>query len=125
MMVTGFETIKHELTEAEIEIVPFLISGFKKHGPLNKIKAPEIVGRMNDFFFKNDIKYRMTDVKLRRFVNYIRSNSLLPLIATGEGYFVCDDRDILLDQIKSLNERAASIRGCAAGLENFLKPHFK
>ena len=124
-MVTGFETIKHELTDAELLIVPRLIEGFRTHGPMNKIKAPEIVGRMNDYFFKKDIKYKMTDVKLRRFVNYIRSKSLLPLIATSEGYFVCDDPDILKDQIKSLYERAASIRGCAEGLENFLKPHFR
>jgi hypothetical protein len=62
----------------------------------------------------------MTGVRLRKMVNYIRSNSLIPLIATSHGYFTSDCKQTIQEQIKSLQERANSIERCAQGLKKFL-----
>jgi hypothetical protein len=53
-------------------------------------------------------------------VNYIRTNGIIPLIATSNGYFTSDCKETIQEQIKSLQERANSIERCAAGLRKFL-----
>jgi len=75
---------------------------------------------MNQFLSDRDYKIRLTGPRLRKLVNYIRSNSLLPLIATSQGYFTTDCKQTIQEQIKSLQERASSIDRCARGLNNFL-----
>jgi len=119
-MITNFETITHELIDKEKEILPFLIKGFKTHTQTNPIKAPVIVNQMNKFLLANGYEIKLTEPRLRKMVNYIRVNSLLPLIATSDGYFITNEKEILLSQIKSLNERASSIKDCANGLLKFL-----
>lgn len=119
-MVTNFEAITPNITDRELEIIPFLINGFRTHGKNNPIKAPEIVRQMNTFLPTKGYKIKMTEPRLRRCANYIRSNSMLPLIATSEGYFVSEDRTEIERQIKSLYERASAIKSCADGLKAFL-----
>ena len=63
----------------------------------------------------------MTGARLRKIVNYIRTNALQPLMATSKGYFVSNDVNVIMDQIQSLNQRAKSIRDCAHGLELLIK----
>jgi hypothetical protein len=85
-MIDNFETITHELNEDELYLIPYLISGFEKRTVNNPIKAPDIVKAMNDHFkAKGLIKSKFSDVRLRKCVNYIRVNSLIPLIATSKG----------------------------------------
>lgn len=119
-MITNFEEHTSDLSETELEMLPFLIQGFKKHDESDPIKAPVIVKLINQFFAKNKSPFKMTEVKLRKFVNHIRSNSLLPLIATSDGYFVTGNKEIIKSQIISLKQRAFSINTCAGGLETFL-----
>jgi len=52
-------------------------------------------------------------------VNFIRVNSLIPLIATSEGYFVSYDKEEIMKEIKSMDERASAIIGAANGLRIF------
>ena len=75
---------------------------------------------MNVFLENNGYKIRLTQPRLRKLVNYIRSNSLIPLIATSNGYFTTDCKQTIQEQIKSLQERANSIERCAQGLKKFL-----
>ena len=75
---------------------------------------------MNVFLENNGYKIRLTQPRLRKLVNYIRSNSLIPLIATSQGYFTTDCKQTIQEQIKSLQERANSIERCAQGLKKFL-----
>ena len=75
---------------------------------------------MNVFLENNGYKIRLTQPRLRKLVNYIRSNSLIPLIATSQGYFTTDCKQTILEQIISLQERANSIERCAQGLKKFL-----
>ena len=119
-MLTNFENYTHELTDQEMEILPIVIHGFRAYKKNNPIKAQLIVTRMNNYLQENGYKIRLTQPRLRKLVNYIRSNSLIPLIATSQGYFTTDCKETIINQIQSLNERANSIDRCARGLNNFL-----
>ena len=120
-MITNFEEYTHELSAEEMEILQLVIHGFRSYKKTNPIKAELIVKRMNVFLENNGYKIRLTQPRLRKLVNYIRSNSLLPLIATSNGYFTTDCKQTIQEQIKSLQERANSIERCAQGLKRFLK----
>lgn len=115
-MIKNFEEYTYELTNNEKKILPLIIQGFKNYSIKNPIKEPLIVSRFN---IRNS-NLKLTAVRLRKLVNYIRVNSLLPLIATSKGYFVCYDKTIINTQIQSLRQRANSIDNCANGLEKLL-----
>ena len=119
-MITTFETYTAELTSEEMEILPLIIHGFRAYKKNNPIKAELIVKRMNEYLQNNGYKIRFTQPRLRKLVNYIRSNGLIPLIATSQGYFTSDCKETIAEQIKSLYERANSIERCANGLKRFL-----
>jgi hypothetical protein len=119
-MITGFEELTSELTAEEMEILNIVIHGFRQYKKTNPIKSELIVTRMNQYLQLHGYKIKMTGVRLRKMVNYIRSNSLIPLIATSHGYFTSDCKQTILEQITSLQERANSIERCAQGLKKFL-----
>lgn len=114
-MITNFEEITYELTDEELQIVNLLIRGFKNHTSNNPIKAPEIVSAIN-------VKYnlKLSEPRLRKLCNHIRTNGLLPLIATSRGYYCSYDKDEIQQQIQSLRERADAIYQSANGLTKFL-----
>ncbi len=118
-MVTNFDDFTKELNAKELAIVPAIIKGFSKYTKENPIKAPQIVSRYNFNVKKGNIK--LTQPRLRKICNYIRSYGMLPLIATSKGYYVSFDKEDIKLQITSLNERANSIENCAKGLAEFLK----
>jgi hypothetical protein len=115
-MVTNFENITTELTDYEMSIVPAIISGFKRYSKENPIKSADIVERFNNY---NGSKI-LNDARLRKIVNFIRANGLLPLIATSSGYYVSTDKEEIEKQIKSLIQRSNAILNCANGLKKFL-----
>jgi hypothetical protein len=119
-MITNFEEHTYELSSEEMEILQLVIHGFRAYKKTNPIKAELIVKRMNIFLENNGYKIRLTQPRLRKLVNYIRSNSLIPLIATSHGYFTTDCKLTIQQQIISLQERANSIERCAQGLKKFL-----
>ena len=121
-MITNFESITYELTEDEKTLLPILIAGFKTHSKDTPIKAPEIVSKVNQYFADRNVKARLSEPRLRKMCNFIRANSLLPLIATSHGYYISHDPQDIRLQVLSLRERAASINNCADGLEVFI-PH--
>lgn len=124
-MITNFETETYELTPQELELIPILIQGFSKHGKDNPILSRDIVSSMQSFLDKRGINTKFTDARLRKCVNYIRSNAMLPLIATSNGYYISADVKELSNQIKSLRERAYSIQRCADGLYQIYKTKWK
>lgn len=119
-MLKNFEAETAELSETELSLLPFLIKGFKSHNETKPIKAPVIVKELNKFFINERIDQKMTQVKLRKFVNYIRTRSLLPLIADTSGYYCSGDPKVIQSQITSLQQRANSIHACAVGLQKFI-----
>jgi len=118
-MVTNFEQITEELTRKELDIIPILVSGFKRYTKENPIKSDTLVNNLNEYFEKNNIHNKITGARLRKCCNYIRTNGLLPLIATSNGYYVSSDKNEIQKQIQSLIERANSIMNCARGLNKF------
>lgn len=119
-MIENFESITDELTSDEMDILPILkrvISDYTEHEP---IKSWELVNVVNTICVINGLKPKMSEVRLRKMTNYLRSNAVIPLIATSKGYFVSYDTAWIRSQIRSLRQRAHSIDVCADGLERFI-----
>lgn len=119
-MITNFEDFTGELSQDEMRLLPAVVHSFRKYKKDNPIKADLIIEGINDYLTKRELKIKMTGPRLRKMVNYIRSNSILPLIATSKGYFTDSCKLTIEDQIKSLEERARSIQSCADGLRKFI-----
>jgi hypothetical protein len=120
MSVTNFEEFTHELTSEEMEILPIVVHGFRNYKKENPIKSELIVTRMNEYLNTKGYKTKMNGPRLRKIVNYIRTNGIIPLIANSNGYFTTDCKKTIEEQINSLNQRANSIKNCAIGLQKFL-----
>ena len=114
-MITNFEEYTKELTVEEMKLLPLLMSGFKKRTKENPVKAPEIIAGIN----KTGVA-KITEPRLRKLCNFIRSKSILPLIATSNGYYISYDPDEVSRQIQSLEERASAIMESTKGLKKFL-----
>jgi hypothetical protein len=115
-MITNFDKHTEELDAHDLAIIPIVIKAFSKYTKDKPIKAPEIVATFNLNREKINYPRKLSEPKLRKMCNYIRSNGLLPLIATSQGYYVSYDQKEVNDMIKSLRERAASINRSADGL---------
>ena len=115
-MITNFESITADLNKDEMLQLSTVVETLKN------IRIPTKASVIVDFLrvpmWLNGVKF--TDVKLRKYANYIRSNGLLPLIATSDGYFVTSDTEKIEKQIKSLEQRANSIMKCADGMRKFI-----
>lgn len=129
-MVTNFEEITKPLTADEQRLLPYLINGLANHKESDPIKEPEIVESMNVFMIgrpefqkpgsPGKLSCKMTGARLRKMVNHIRCNGLLPVIATPKGYYVSHNPEVIQKQIQSMRDRANGILAAAAGLETLL-----
>jgi len=84
------------------------------------MKTPELLKFVNYYGSANNL-LKIRGPRLRKLINHIRSNGLLPIIGTQHGYFVSYDVQDISDQIKGLTERANSILDCCYGLNKILK----
>ena len=110
-MITNFETITSHLNANDLKFVPIIIAGMKAHkGKDNAITGAQIVNKVSG----------LTEPRLRKIVNYIRQNGMLPIIATSNGYFMADCEDDILDQIRSLQDRIDAITAARDGLAKFV-----
>ena len=119
-MITGFEELTSEITVEEKHLMPLLQAEILCHSVTNPIKSPEILRRLNEYMNENNYNLVLTGPRLRKLINYARSNSLLPIIATSKGYYCSYERIEIKTQIESLEERSHSIQRCADGLKKFL-----
>jgi len=113
-MITNFERITTDITEDERRFIPVFINYLKQQ--TKPVKAPEIVWDL-----KRSAPFQLTEVRIRKMANKIRTNGVAPLMATSKGYYISYSPDEIERQIQSLYERAASIRGCADGMRRFLE----
>ena len=119
-MITNFEEETSPLTDSEKDMLPILMELLRDV----KKESPILSRWLCDKFNKAiDVKCckPINDVRLRKLTNHIRSNGLLPIIATSRGYYCSYNKSDIRLQIKSLNERADAIMNSAVGLEQFLK----
>jgi hypothetical protein len=118
-MIKNFEKITKEMTEDEKKLVPLIIRGLSTRTKENPIKGAEIVSAINSQKDKYGIKL-FSEPRLRKIVNFIRTESILPLMGTSNGYYCTKDRDELESQIESLTQRAEAIISSANGLKKFI-----
>jgi hypothetical protein len=110
-MITNFETITRELDANEARLLPIVIAGMKAHrGKDNAITGTEICRKVDG----------LTEPRLRKIVNHIRQNAILPVIATSKGYFTADCVEDVLSQIQSLQDRIDAIKAAQDGLRKFV-----
>ena len=118
-MITNFEEITANLTPEEKELTVAIMQILMKLKKNKPMKSVEIVELINRKFYKNsDVKF--TGVKLRKFCNYIRRKSLLPIIATSNGYYISYDKNEIALQIESLEQRSEAILNSVNGLKFYL-----
>lgn len=116
-MLTGFEDITYELTDTEKELVPIFLKGFQKHiGKRNAITNNEIIKRLS-------IKYKnITEARVRKIINYIRNEGLLPgLAAFSGGYYITNDANDIRRYIQSLAGRENAIHKVKNSMIRYLK----
>lgn len=119
-MITNFEHLTAEMSDDEKKLVPILINGFYTKRKNNPVKANVIVNAINARKNEYNLKNKFTEVRLRKICNFIRSEGILPLIATSSGYYLSYDAAEIQAQIDSLYERADAIKNSADGLKVFL-----
>lgn len=119
-MLNNFEEITAELNDDEMGMLPIIVEAFKQYTKEKPIKTPLIISSFNSNREKFKIKAKLTGPRLRKICNHIRTNGIIPLIGTSEGYYVSYDTEVVLSQIQSLKQRANSINRCAEGLYKFL-----
>ena len=118
-MITNFEEITKEMTEDEKKLVPLIIKGLSTKSKDNPIKGADIVNAINENKIRYGIKL-FSEPRLRKIINFIRSEGILPVMGTSNGYYVTNDRADLESQIESLTQRAEAIMTSANGLKKFL-----
>lgn len=105
-MLKNFEKITVELTPIELEYVEFLGQWFmNNHGKKNTVKNADIAKLINRMFEKT-----ITEPRVRKVVQFLRTNGLPNLIATSNGYFYSEDTKEIESWIVSLKQREAAIR---------------
>jgi len=109
-----------KLTKEEQNIIlPMIMRVLRtKSTKNNPLYGARIVDFINLKREELDIKGTMTETKLRKCINYIRTNGLLPVIADDNGYYVSNDPAIIRDMAQSLKRRVAAINAAASGLED-------
>ena len=115
-MIENFEKITKRLTNREVSQIPKvvkLLKCIKKKSPMKEQELLELInGRINDF--------NINGVKLRQIINYIRSNSLLSVIATSKGYYSSSDVVEIEKQILSLQNRIDRLECAKKGMQEIL-----
>jgi hypothetical protein len=118
-MIINFEEITKELTEDEKKLVPIIIKGLNTKTKENPIKGADIVNAINENKDRYGIKL-FSEPRLRKIINFIRSEGILPVMGTSNGYYCTKDRAELQSQIESLIQRAEAIMTSANGLKKFI-----
>ena len=106
---------KENLTQFEMSVVEPLIELLKTKR--NPVKGDVLCAQFN---FKNNFPRELDCITLRRVINHIRCESIAPICAHSNGYFITENQEQIEEQIKSLEERAFAILAASNGLKNFI-----
>ena len=118
-MITNFENITFELTADEKKLMPVIIKGLSTKTKDNPIKGADIVNAINENKDRYGIRV-FNEPRLRKIINFIRSEGILPVMGTLNGYYCTKDQAELESQIESLTQRAEAIMTSANGLKKFI-----
>lgn len=122
MSIVTFEQYTEDLSERELECFPDVKEAIVQalSGSKEPLKQNDLLLIVNHHLYHNFCPIMLTGERLRKYVNYIRGNALLPLVATSKGYSLTQDEATIHIQIKSLKQRANAILYAANGLEQYL-----
>lgn len=117
-MLTLFEDITYELTEAEQKLLPLLVQGFQARvGPEKAISNKQV---RKSLLEKRNIN--VADARIRKLINHIRILNLVPgLIATSKGYYISRDPSEVARYIESLRQRSNEIKRVAQAMVQYLE----
>lgn len=116
-MIKNFEDITHELTPEEYDLAVRLAPFLEKRTKENPILAKQIIDGVNE---KWNPKPKLTDVRLRKIINYYRVQAILPVISTSKGYYVSYNEQDINSMMQSLCERGNSIIQASFGMGKIL-----
>lgn len=119
-MILGHESITKELSYEEQRLTAIIIQGLKKYTKKNPIKEPEIIKSLNEKRETLGLTKKVTGVRLRKMVNYIRSKGMAPIMSTSKGYHMASSKEEIEDQIISMEQRANGILSAVNGLKKLL-----
>jgi len=107
-MINGFEEQTEDLSEYELtELLPILL----KHLPRKIGVKNAITGAAIRKGIELNLDYVIGGARLRKLVNYIRKNDLIPhLVASSKGYYIATDNTEIQRFIESLKQRETAIR---------------
>lgn len=105
-MIKGFADETKPINDYELNVLlPVILAGLKtKTGKNNAVTNSYIISRLRP-------RYRLDAPRLRKLINHIRTNDLLPgLIATSDGYYLATTENELLEYEDSLRGREEAIK---------------
>lgn len=89
-MIKNYETQTKPLTDCEMHYAHIIGAGLKKRDKNNPINSIEICKRMNNAY----PTFKLTDIRLRKMINYLRLTSLPNICATSAGYYCGNANDV-------------------------------
>jgi hypothetical protein len=101
-----------------LDLANKLILSFKLRTKENKITTRELVKKVNEFY---NLPFKFTDIRLRKIINYYRSNCILPVCGSSEGYYVSYDVLEMKKTATSLEQRTVSILDSAYGMQKMIQ----
>jgi len=114
-MINGFELETAPLNDDEKALVPVIIKGlYERKDSSLAIKGALICKRVSANYSK------LTEPRLRKITNFLRSEKILPVIATSKGYYISYDKEEIQKQIDSLTQRKEAIENAINGLKKWL-----
>ena len=118
LMIQGFEQQTEKLTDYEKEVLlPVMVKCLeRKIGKENAVTNAYMCVKMNEK------GYEISEVRIRKIINHIRTNWLVPrLMASNAGYYVTNDADELRAYITSLKGREEAIKAVREAVEEQLE----
>ncbi len=102
-MIKNFEEQTSKLTDQELNIADIVRKSLTKY----KGKSYAIAGSKICSGFNNNTEFRLTGVRLRKIINYLR-NEGEPICSTSKGYFYPENIQEIKDTCISLQQRIDS-----------------
>ena len=119
-MIEGFDRETQPLTEDEMRMVPKIILGMR-----NKVGKARAITSTNICKGMKANGYDLNDSRLRKIMNHIRINNLLPCICgSGKGYYIAGDREEMENYIRSLTGRLQAMVALRNSMEQQMRSCF-
>jgi len=98
-------------------LVPTLVKMFKLKSSKDKIlKTKDIVTFFNNKKIELGLKTSFNTQRLQKLINYIRVNSILPIITTSTGYYSSFDKEDILETIAQFDGRIEAMIAAREGM---------